>query len=421
MDPTDLCERCTEGDDCTNLHIHYLSGAICTIIGSSFVIFSYLCDSNLRHHPSILIFMRCVFDLLFGITFVCIYLVPTKHFVCHETNACDRIGPVMLFAFLCSNGYFAASIADLYLSISNPFSSPHKLTHKLHGVVISICLIITVIIRYVFNDRDNGENAFSYRQDLQFCFVSIKSERAINPINVAFIYSPIAAIVLSAFAVNIYAFLRLRKGLPDTFAIRMRSVQDSFSYSVGFTLYFIPLGFMYFAIWYQDQSAANASEEFRTGDNYHIAFAILLGCLGINDVFLWYCRKFRNRKKMELIENKMMKMAQLKMDEQIAIDMALDVNYEMNQISIKKKQKRFVKRSDLKTALVPDRPVTIYRAKSDEENPNAYKAESKWKKLLKEVSIKPNTKGNTINKALRREVLAYTTDGIAQVSYILYT
>ena len=127
---------------------------------------------------------------------------------------------------------------------------------------------------------------------------------------------------------------------------------------------------------------------------------------------------------MEMIETKMMKMAELKMDESITaassghggIDFSVDVSYEMGRMNQKKKQQRSVMRGDLKSALVPDRPVAIYRAKSDEdESVKAYKKESKWKKLLKGVSIKPNTKGNTINKALRREVLAYTTDGIAQV------
>ena len=62
--------------------------------------------------------------------------------------------------------------------------------------------------------------------------------------------------------------------------------------------------------------------------------------------------------------------------------------------------------------LVPDRPKNLYRSKTQEEREKGSKG--RWRRLMAGVSFAPSTKGNTINKALRREVLAYTTDGIAQ-------
>eukprot|EP01084_Bolivina_argentea_P278381 475547_1 len=355
----DYCKDCGPGGpyakDCDNLHIYYLSGALLTIIGSSFVIGSYLCDGKLRQHPSILIFMRCVFDFLFGTIFIWLYFVPIDHLTC-DPNTCNHVAPFMMFVFLCSNGYFAASIADLYLSLKNPFSSPHKLTNKMHIAVIITCFIITIIICFANLNNDNNQ-VFSYRPDIQFCWVTPVSEKGINKINLLFIFGPILIMVVAAFAVNIYAFLRLRKGLPDTFAIRMRSVRDSFSYSVGFTLYFIPLGTCYFCIWNQDRTASNPEQEFRTNNNFHIAFAILLGCLGINDFSLWYCRKFRKRKAKQIYENKM----------RCAAELETINEYELYNISKKRKEKErqrsaILKRPDLKQVLVPDGPAALYRA-----------------------------------------------------------
>lgn len=58
---TYLCEHCGVSgayfDSCTNLHVFYMAGALCTLVGSLFVILSYMCDPELRQHPSILIFM----------------------------------------------------------------------------------------------------------------------------------------------------------------------------------------------------------------------------------------------------------------------------------------------------------------------------------------------------------------------------
>ena len=413
--PPDLCKYCRErsvgfwGNECSKLHLYYLIGAVATMIGTSFVMLSYICDPALRKHPSSLIVIRCFFDFLFSMCFFVTAVIDIDALTCNQA-ICSTLGPIVLFLFLCSNGFFAASIADLYLSLKNPFSSPHKLTNKLSGLVICICIAITFLCRYAF--RNGNESAFEYRPDVQFCFIAPWRESTVNPFSAGFVYIPVVLITLVAFLVNIYAFLRLRKGLPDTFAIRMRSVQDAFSYSVGYTLYYIPLGILYFIIFYEDESAGNdVGQEFAKGNEVHNIFAVLLGCLGMNDVLLWYWRKFRKRKSKEIKENKMLMLAELKLDD---IDEDSDYDQQAKIRKEREKQKNISRSNDLKEVLIPDAPANLFRAKSDKNKGKTNKSETKFQKLMKGVSIWPNTKSTTINKALRREVLAYTTDGIAQ-------
>lgn len=268
------------------------------------------------------------------------YFTPIHVFTCRK-HSCSLLGPITLFFFLCSNGYFAASIADLYQSVSNPFSSPHALTHKLHGVVLLLCGTITLIITYTFNSDDPALAAFSYRADVQFCWITPVSGSAVNPLNTAFIYVPVCLIIVAAFSVNVYAFLRLRKGLPDTFAIRNTAVQDSFSYSVAYTLYVMPMAVCYFTIWFEDRAASDAdlvSEEF-THNREHKIFAVLLGALGINDYVMWYCRKCSKRELKQLRDERMMEMATLSRNMN-AIDEEMDLDEERERRERKRRKRK---------------------------------------------------------------------------------
>eukprot|EP01084_Bolivina_argentea_P097946 176058_1 len=124
----ELCEWCS-GDNMgrcnfiTNLHPYYLAGGVSTIIGSLFVIISYIFIPKLRYHPSILIFYRAIFDLGLGISFTTLSYLHIHNLICNSIP-CDIMGFINLFLFLCSiNSYIALSY-DLYQSIKNPFSLP---------------------------------------------------------------------------------------------------------------------------------------------------------------------------------------------------------------------------------------------------------------------------------------------------------
>ena len=232
------CDICTNGGSCDDLHIMYLIGSILTIFGCSFVISTYMWSAPLRQHPAVLIFSRCIFDLLFGICFFIQYFLDKAKLACNESH-CAVLGAIILFCFLCSQGYFAASIRDLYSSLKNPFSQPHKDVTKIHIGIMLIALIVTLFVSFHYS--------FSYRVDLQFC--SIKpSATDINPYNLVLIYIPISALIITSVSVNIYAVRRLTKGggLEDTFAIRITAIKDSLFYCLGYMFYFLVLGVCYF-------------------------------------------------------------------------------------------------------------------------------------------------------------------------------
>ena len=79
---TNACEVCREHDGCEDLHPYYFVGAVISILGSLFVIFTYATNSTLRSHPSVLVFSRSIFDLLFALYFIIQFGLGDRLAVC---------------------------------------------------------------------------------------------------------------------------------------------------------------------------------------------------------------------------------------------------------------------------------------------------------------------------------------------------
>jgi len=350
--------------------------------GCMFVVITYIYNEKLRQHPSVIVASRCIFDFLFGLCFFAQKFIPVESLACNPKH-CDILGGIILFCFLCSQGYFAASIRDLYTSLKNPFSQPHKDVNKVHIFVILISLCITLFVSFYYS--------FGYRVDLQYCAIQT-SEWDINPYNLTFIYIPISGLILISISVNIYAIKRLRVGLEDTFYIRIQAIKDSLFYCLGYTFYFLVLGICYFLVWNDDQINNDSYEKDETGAHY--LFALTVAFLGLNDFGLWVYRQFRMYKTKQENRSKYAKIA----------------NVESLNKNIKSKKKIKRNKSVGKQFIAPALPQHIAYNKHNDNN----SSDNKCAQCCKRISFKPTIGDQSINKALRREVLAYTTDGIAQ-------
>eukprot|EP01083_Nonionella_stella_P017556 49124_1 len=295
--------------------------------GCLFVLITYMYNASLREHPAVLIFSRCIFDFLFGLSFFIHYFLDARDLACHPEH-CTTLGTIILFCFLCSQGYFAASIHDLYLSLRNPFSQPHTLVGRTHIYIMMISATLTLFVDLNYS--------FSYRLDLQYCAIS-SSQTDVNPYNLMLVYVPICLLIILSISVNIYAIKRLRDGLADTFYIRMQAIKDSLFYCLGYTVYFMVLGLSYLMVWRDDQ--IHNDSQLKDENGWHYLFALTVAFLGVNTLLVWLYRQF------------------------------------------------------ISTGDAQD---------------------SKYKTCCNRLSLKPTIGDKSSNKALLREVLAYSSDGIAQ-------
>merc|ERR1719242_997927 len=180
----------------------------------------------------------------------------------------------------------------------------------------------------------------------------------------------------------------------------MSSIKDSVVNNVGYTTYFCLLGASLYAVYYNDES----TEEDEVSDfivdetAWHYIWALSLAWLGINDFSLWAFRQYRMVKKETDKEREMYK----------AIANVASLNPRT------RRSNSLRRNTDVgKGFIAPALPQHIaFESKRDSIDDDD--RESQCATFCKNLSFQPTVGELNINKALRREVLAYTTDGIAQ-------
>ena len=234
--------------DSDYLHEYYFIGTISTNIGSLIVIISYIFTPELRYHPSVLIFYRCIIDLALGMCLSAFWYIDRGYIGNDEKKYSNRdeicqwwLGPLQEFLFICNICYFIALITGLYTSIKNPFSSPNDINIKkinflilVIGLSIAIAIGCTPILEYYYDN------------DVQLCLINVTSDDKTNQKHhetfldgIYIYYAPLFITLIYGIFVTLMSFCRLRKGLPNTFNIRQKVIRDAWCYCLVFVIYII--------------------------------------------------------------------------------------------------------------------------------------------------------------------------------------
>lgn len=97
--------------------------------------------------------------------------------------------------------------------------------------------------------------------------------------------APIWFCIAIAFPINCYTIWRLTKGLPNTFRIRLKALKDAIVYSVVYSMYFMVVGTAYFVTWRADDPFAEQD------DPSLIIYGLLFSSLGAMDGIVWMLRQ----------------------------------------------------------------------------------------------------------------------------------
>eukprot|EP01083_Nonionella_stella_P238297 835124_1 len=370
------------------LHQYYFYGATATNIGSFVVILSYLFTPELRYNPSVLIFYRSIVD--WGLGFCVMFLWTVDTFTAtHRSydSYCTFIGPITQFLFFCSIGYFIALVTSLYTAIKNPFCSPNDTNIMCtNGIILFTAAMIVVVLHYT------TAAPFTYATHIQLCMASV------------YTYSiPLLLSALYGIFVTISAFCRLRKGLPNTFNIRRSVIVNAWSYCIVFVGYILIITTSYIFIFIHPHT-----------DAWSKAFAISVGNVGCVDFVVFIIINYDT-------------FAQW-IPCQCCWDDAARNTY--NQLDSDATTTTTTEQKDLLVPLHPEQvalcnSLTPYTAtkkgilSNTETRTNVEPKQMKQSCLsqcCKRLGISVIKQKKTINEALRREILAYTTDGIAQAA-----
>jgi len=161
---------------------------------------------------------------------------------------------------------------DLLRSMRNPFIDPSASMPMYHLFVWSLSLGTAVLI--------SASKSDSYRQEMQLCWTEMSGQSdSLNWVNwVTFFIPTLFYYFFSIFTV-IYAALRLRKGLDQTFATRQAVLRNGIRYVAGFCAYWTFAGIIYGLI------NLRKSEDVPTG--LYDSFAVTIAFRGLIDVTIW--------------------------------------------------------------------------------------------------------------------------------------
>jgi len=208
----------------------YLIGGIISALASLTVITTYFKLTETREHPSPLIFWQSLMDFFQGVLFIVTFFAQDK--IC---NSCGIWAFLFQFFLMGSLSWYFCVAIDLLAGLRNPFSSPSGRVKQYHMLVWTMS-ISTASLPLIFDKVE-------FRQEIQQCWT--KRGGQLNWINWIIFFIPFFSYSLFSIAVLIFSWVRLTKGLSDTFSYRKKYLMNLVRYTVAFALYWVVTGVVY--------------------------------------------------------------------------------------------------------------------------------------------------------------------------------
>ncbi|OQS05145.1 phosphatidylinositol-4-phosphate-5-kinase (PIPK-D1/GPCR-PIPK) [Thraustotheca clavata] len=287
------------------------------------VLISYASEPLSRQHPNPLVFWRTIADFLFVIrllseqfsrcaqyeckplctTFNCgcatKATTPGTWFMPIGESNCTFFAGFFQFSLLASECWFLCMTLNLFLSLTNPFTDFKRNTKLFHLFSWGFALFTSIILMSVHNLAGYSDfdtcwtnalhdftpipqpyNAVCANQGRDNVLKSKFGSVQANYLSWIFFYIWILGFIISGLAVWFWAWRRLSEGMPETYAVRVQSINRArflvFAVSVYWTLVFI----VYFL--YLSQKNENTKRVMKEIVNF------LMASKGYVDLVIWF-------------------------------------------------------------------------------------------------------------------------------------
>jgi hypothetical protein len=168
--------------------------------------------------------------------------------------------------------WYGVMALDLFKSLTNPFRAPGSAMWRYATATLTLSLLSGA---YLLSTGNVG-----WRSLMQTCWV-----KAVNDVNITpwiTLFGPAAFFYLVNLVVTLYAVYRLRMGLRETFAVRLRTLLNGVRYTAAYTLYWVPNGVLYAIV-----STGEGAQVRHVHRGIGVAFALFIGLQGVLDAAIW--------------------------------------------------------------------------------------------------------------------------------------
>uniref|UniRef100_M4B1J9 PIPK domain-containing protein n=1 Tax=Hyaloperonospora arabidopsidis (strain Emoy2) TaxID=559515 RepID=M4B1J9_HYAAE len=301
------------GSTYDNLSPGLIWGGVLSIFSVFFVILSYASVPSYRQHPNPLVFWRTIADAVFVLQllaqqfvrclfFDCVPLCSSTNLQCGCSTAstasstCDLFAGLFEFTLLASECWFFCMTLNLLLSLTNPFTDFKRNTRMFHlgswlvPLVLGLLLMKTddwsgysdlgvcwtnALKNLEADDMTNCTAGYIVTDNFSESYTAVNA----NIISWLFFYIWMGLFIISGIAVWIWAWKRLSEGMPETYAVRVQSINRARFNVFAVTFYWIIVVIVYIKFLSRDRSQPDRSSELLN---------FLIAGKGYLDLVIWF-------------------------------------------------------------------------------------------------------------------------------------
>lgn len=247
---------------------HMFIASFLSFLSCLAVICSYAMILPWRRHPSTIVLYRSATSLLFSFM---IMIMALQNEVNPTGSTCDGFGVVVEFSVVAGECWLTTVALDLVNSLTNPFSSYKANMNKYHTYSWCFALLLSFIL------YNNPRCQAKFEGGI--CWVGSTS------CLIGYYVFWIICMYLYQFGALLFAYLRLRKGLPVTFEIRSKIAMETFKCLASYALYLIFLMILFIIL--ASGTSANGATS-KNWSNFRKVFLFFVSSRGFVDGAIWF-------------------------------------------------------------------------------------------------------------------------------------
>eukprot|EP00042_Codosiga_hollandica_P056895 m.831623 g.831623 ORF g.831623 m.831623 type:complete len:720 (+) comp59456_c0_seq40:1439-3598(+) len=254
----------------------YFIGALISLLCDALVATIYAADKRSRRHPAGLFVLRVACSVLLDIVFIAAYITSAPAHP-EPTTSCIALAFITQFASFAGDLWYLTLSIDLYIAMRHPFSFHQEYLPRYHVVVWVLSLVSALIPISALQNR--------YGTDVnEVCWIRDNSHSGATSFSfyhIGLYYIPLVLIVLFSVYVVIVTNRAFGGGLPDTQATRTRVLRQSGTYVKIISSYLM----LHLTLWIAQVGYTATHEDTNVGLVY--CFAVVRSLRGIVDLFAW--------------------------------------------------------------------------------------------------------------------------------------
>jgi hypothetical protein len=252
---------------------HMIIGGMLSLVSCTAVCASYVMIMPWRKHPSTMVFYRAGTDIFFSLAIIFMAI----DYDINTTKSCGGFPEFLHFFLIAGESWLTTIALDLYFSLTNPFTSYKGNMRRYHFLVWSFTILITFALYN--NPSCQGRVAGG------LCWLRIETAR--DSCLWGYYLFWIVCLYVFQFGALLFAYHRLKKGLPLTFEIRKKCAMETFQCLSSFGAYLVTLCLFFIILVSSQPATYDPNSGWVTFG--HI-FLYLVSLRGFVDSLVWFAQ-----------------------------------------------------------------------------------------------------------------------------------